>query len=175
MDYTELFYKLGAIQKGHFIRSSGRHTDIYVQCARLFENPSTGAMVAKGLAENFVGEPIDIVMSAAIGGMLIGYEVARALDKPFIYCERQDGAMVIKRGFKIPENANVLLIEDEITTGTSVREMMEILRALGARCVAVACIIDKSNEKLNFGVPKFSLAKVEVQNWRSSDCPICKE
>lgn len=175
MDYTELFYKLGAIQKGHFIRSSGRHTDTYVQCARLFERPSTGTLVAKGIAEKFIGEPIDIVMSAAIGGLLIGYEVARELDKPFVYCERQDGAMVIKRGFNIPEKANVLLIEDEITTGTSIREMMEILRAIGACCIAVACIVDKSDDKLNFGVPKFSLAKVEVQNWRSNDCPLCKE
>ena len=107
MDYTELFYKLGAIQKGHFIRSSGRHTDTYVQCARLFERPSTGTLVAKGIAEKFIGEPIDIVMSAAIGGLLIGYEVARELDKPYILRKagRRNGN---KRGFKIPENANVL-------------------------------------------------------------------
>ncbi|MDO5022939.1 MAG: orotate phosphoribosyltransferase [Eubacteriales bacterium] len=175
MDFTDYFIKNGAIKKGHFIRSSGRHTDTYVQCARLFENASTAEFVAKSVAERIKGIEVDLVMSAAIGGLLPGYEVARQLKKPFIFCERNQGTMTLRRDFEIPEGSRILLIEDEITTGTSIREMTELTKALNANAVAVACLVDKSGGKLGFGIPLLSLASIEVQNWTQKECPVCNK
>jgi orotate phosphoribosyltransferase len=174
-DFTDYFIKKGAIKKGHFVRSSGRHTDTYVQCARLFEDAKTGEFVAKSIADSLRSVEADIVMSAAIGGILLGYEVARQLEKPFVFCERKQGTMTLRRGFSIPEGSRILIIEDEITTGTSVREMMEIIKALNAKPAAAACIVDKSGGKVSFGIPLLSLSIIEVNNWHKKDCPFCKE
>lgn len=174
-DFTDYFIKKVVINKGHFIRSSGRHTDTYVQCARLFENAKTAEFVAKSMAENLKGVETDLVMSAAIGGVLPGYEVARQLEKPFIFCERSQGTMTLRRNFSIPEGARILIVEDEITTGTSVREMMEIVKALNANPVAMACIVDKSGGKLSFGIPLLSLSIIEINNWTRKECPYCNK
>lgn len=169
-----LFVSLGMMKEGHFLRSSGRHTDWYVQCARLFENPAQAQTVCGELARQFQNAPVDIVMSAAIGGILTGYEVAKALRRPHIFCERKDGAMTLRRGFMIQNGQKVLLVEDEVTTGASIREMTEIVRALGGEVTGIACLVDKSGGKLSFDAPFHALVTQQTTTYRETQCPLCR-
>lgn len=174
-DIYKAFVDAGAIKKGHFIRKSGRHTDCFVQCSHLFENCELGEAVCASLAGKLKDIQADIVLGAAIGGVLPAFLVAKELKKPNIFCERKDGALLLSRGFRILEGSSVLIVEDEVTTGSSVREMIEMVYALGARPVAVACFVDKSNQTLDFGIPFISLIKQEVSAFKQEDCPLCKE
>lgn len=169
------FAGLGVVRAGHFLRSSGRHADWYVQCARLFENAETAEAFCRELAERCAGYGADIVMSAAIGGLLAGHEVSRALRLKHIYCERKDGAMTLRRGFSIEKGARVLLVEDEVTTGSSVREMMEIVRALGGETAGIGCIADKSGGRLHFDAPMSALITLDVHSYRENACPLCEQ
>lgn len=174
-DIHDVFVKTGAIKKGHFIRKSGRHTDCFVQCSHLFENCELGERVCRELAERVKDIDSDIVLGAAIGGVLPSFLVAKELKKPNIFCERKDGALLLSRGFRILEGAKVLIVEDEVTTGSSVREMIEMVYALGAKPVAVACFVDKSSQNLDFGIPFISLIRQEVSAFKQEECPLCKE
>lgn len=169
------FTDLGVVRAGHFLRSSGRHADWYVQCARLFEQPDTAEAYCRELAQACAAYGAQVVMSAAIGGLLVGYEVSRALHLKHIYCERKDGAMTLRRGFTMEKGTRILLIEDEVTTGSSVREMMEIVRALGGETVGIGCIADKSGGKLRFDAPMNALITLDVHSWRENACPLCEQ
>lgn len=171
----ELFLSKGAIQQGHFYRLSGRHTDWYVQCARLFEEHGTGEMLGRELAGRLKRYEPDIVLAAAIGGVLPGYEVARALGKRLFYCEKRDGALILRRGFTIKPGMRVLIVEDEISTGQSVREMLEIVRALGGEAAAVGCLVDKSGGKAPLDIPLVSLLTLKAEHFRADACPMCRE
>ena len=153
---------IGALKQGHFLRASGRHSDHYVQPARLFERATQAQEVIAPLAER-------------LGGLLAGYEVSRALGLPFIYSERKDGAMTLRRGFTITPGARVLLIEDEVQTGTSVREMTEIVRALGGTVAGIGCLVDKSGGKARFDAPFESLLSIPVIHYTPKECPMCAE
>lgn len=174
-DIRALFEEIGVVRRGHFLRSSGRHADLYVQCARLFEDTEKAREMCAILADSARGTGPDLVMSAAIGGLLAGNEVARALQKRHIYCERRDGAMTLRRGFSFSPGARVLLVEDEVTTGSSVREMCEIVRALGGTVAGIACVVDKSGGRLAFDAPFFALCTVTVNSYRENACPLCAE
>lgn len=171
----QLMENLGALKKGHYLRASGRHSDYYVQPARLFESPVQAQDIIAPLAERLRGLKADIVLGAALGGMLAGYEVSRALNLPFIYSERKDGAMTLRRGFTITPGSKVLLAEDEVQTGTSIREMTEIVRALGGEVAGIGCVVDKSGGKLRFDVPFETLLSVPVTHYNPKDCPMCAE
>ena len=166
---------IGALKQGHFLRASGRHSDHYVQPARLFERATQAQEVIAPLAECLRGLDADIVLGAALGGLLAGYEVSRALGLPFIYSERKDGAMTLRRGFTITPGARVLLIEDEVQTGTSVREMTEIVRALGGTVAGIGCLVDKSGGKARFDAPFESLLSIPVIHYTPKECPRCAE
>lgn len=170
----ELMAERGAIRRGHFLRSSGRHSDHYVQCAGLFEDAALGAAVGRMLAERMAPFSPQMVFGAALGGILPGYEVGRALGLPFIYCERRDGAMTLRRGFHLPEGTRVILIEDEVQTGTSLREMGEIVRALGGLVVGIGCIVDKSGGRIGFDSPFEALISLPVENYPAKACPMCQ-
>ncbi len=165
----------GAFAQGHYARTSGRHSDTYVQCALLFDQPQVGARVAAALAERCRPLGAQVVLSAAVGGILLGYEVARTLGLPFIYCERRDGAMTLRRGFTLAPGTPVLLIEDEVMTGTSVREMTEIVRALGGQPVGIGCLVDKSGGRLRLDAPFEALLTVPVTHYPAGNCPLCQQ
>lgn len=171
----ELMTSLGALKAGHYLRTSGRHSDTYVQPARLFQSARMAEEVVAPLAKHFEGFGAQLVLGAALGGVLAGYEVSRALDLPYIFSERKDGAMTLRRGFTITPGCKVLLVEDEVQTGTSVREMTEIVRALGGVVVGIGCIVDKSGGKLHFDAPFKALLSVKVTHYAQRDCPLCKE
>ena len=170
----DLFTRTGAVIQGHFYRLSGRHTNWYVQCARLFEDSSTGQLIGRELAERCRHTEPDIVLCAAVGAVLPGYEVARTLGKHLLYCEKRDGALILRRGFEIHSGMKVLLIEDEVSTGQSVREMTEIVRALGGTVIGIGCLVDKSGGRAPTEAPLVALLTLRAEHYRADACPMCQ-
>jgi orotate phosphoribosyltransferase len=173
-DVIKKFRDTGALLEGHFILSSGLHSPIYLQCAIALESPNIASDFGKAIAENFATENIQTVASPAIGGLIIGYEVARHLRARFIWTERQNGKMTLRRGFSVAQGERVLVVEDVITTGGSTREAIETLISSGAMVVAAASIIDRSGGQAEVGVPRFSLATMSVPATSSEECAACK-
>ena len=173
MDILEHFKQTGALLEGHFILSSGLHSPNYLQCALALQYPADAAQFGQAIAEQFTGENIDTVASPAIGGLIIGYVVAQALNVRFIWTERENGAMTVRRGFSVKENERILVVEDVITTGGSTRECIAALEERGAQVVGAASIIDRSNGKAEVGVPRIALVSMEVPSYKPEDCPLC--
>ena len=134
----KIFEESGAALQGHFLLTSGRHSDRYMQCAKLFVYPDKAEKICAALAEKLKGFGIELVAAPAIGGIIMGYEMARQLKVPNVFLERQDGAMTLRRGFTVEPGTKVAVVEDVVTTGGSVREVVEVLKNLGAEVVAVA-------------------------------------
>ncbi|HAH11913.1 MAG TPA: orotate phosphoribosyltransferase, partial [Alphaproteobacteria bacterium] len=150
------FRKSGALLEGHFLLSSGRHSDVFLQKALVFQYPKRTAKLARALAAQVltnVKGRLDAVVSPAVGGIIPGYEVARALDLPAMYVEREEGQFRLRRGFQLDRKMRVLMVEDIVTTGLSSRECIEAIKATGAKVAAAACLIDRSNGKAKVGVP----------------------
>jgi len=176
-EMKELFKKYNALLTGHFLLSSGLHSDTYFQSALILQHPQ----VASALAENLKNEisqkvkDIDLIVSPAMGGIVIGQEMGRAFGKRAIFCERVDGKLVLRRGFNIGKGEKVLVVEDVITTGLSTKEVIEAITPLGANVVAVCSLVDRSAGKVDFGVPRFSLLSLEVKSYKQEECPLCKD
>ena len=169
----EQFRESDALLDGHFILSSGLHSPQYLQCALALQYPPDAARFARAIAEKLAVEEFETVASPAIGGLVIGYETAKALNVRFIWTERQDGEMTLRRGFSVKENEKILVVEDVITTGGSTRECIEALEKQGAKVIAAASIIDRSNGAADVGVPRIALATLEVPSYTPEDCPMC--
>lgn len=177
-----LFTETDALLKGHFVLSSGLHSDQYLQCARALQYPADAARFGHAIAEHFVetgdtrdhvSSEIETVASPAIGGLIIGYAVAAAMNVRFIWTERENGKMTLRRGFDVRPGERILVVEDVITTGGSTRECIEALERRGAKVVAAASIIDRSNGIVDVGVPRISLAKLDVPSYSPDICPMC--
>jgi orotate phosphoribosyltransferase len=163
-----------ALLEGHFILSSGLHSPKYLQCALALQYPFDAAKFGAAIAENYVDEKIETVASPAIGGLIIGYAVAQALNVRFIWTERENGLMTVRRGFSVKENERILVVEDVITTGGSTRECIAALEKHGAETVAAASVIDRSNGAADVGVKRISLVSLEVPSYKPEDCPLCE-
>ena len=170
----EHFRQTNALLEGHFILSSGLHSPKYLQCALALQYPFDAAKFGAAIAEHYTNEKIETVASPAIGGLIIGYEVAKALNVRFVWTERENGVMTLRRGFSVKKNERILVVEDVITTGGSTRECIEALEKHGANIVAAASIIDRSNGAADVGVPRISLVSLEVPSFKPEDCPLCK-
>lgn len=173
-DVIEKFRATGALLEGHFILTSGLHSPCYLQCALVLQYPSEAEAFARAISGKFKDHGIQLVASPAIGGIVIGYEVARQLGARFVWTEREAGQMTLRRGFKVMEGEKTLVVEDVITTGGSTRETVQTLRAAGASVVAAASIIDRSSGHVDVGVPHFSLASLQVPSVEVSECEQCK-
>ena len=171
------FIDVGAILKGHFILSSNLRSDTYLQCALVLSDPKLANELCKGLAEKVFAklteDDFDIVVAPAMGGVVIGYEMARCLGKRSIFCERVDGVFTFRRGFYLPENARVLVVEDVITTGKSSLETFEVVKKFGGQVVAEVCLVDRSGVDLKekLGVEVFSMLKVDVKVFDENNVP----
>jgi orotate phosphoribosyltransferase len=170
----EKFRATGALLEGHFLLSSGLHSGIYLQCALVLQYPEEAAGFGQAIAGRFHGQSIQLVASPAIGGIVIGHEVARALGARFVWTERQNGGMTLRRGFSVSPGERTLVVEDVITTGGSTRETIEVLRRSGAEVVAAASIIDRSGGHADVGVQRISLATLSVPVVEPSECDACK-
>jgi orotate phosphoribosyltransferase len=164
-----------AIRTGHFKLTSGRHSDTYIQCARVLEHPRlTNQLAAEAAARLPENMQIDMVASPAVGGILFGFAIAAALDVPLIFSERVDGKMEFRRAFEVPKGAHVLVAEDVVTTGGSVKEVCELVEKSGGIIVGVVSLIDRG------GIPIFSasfypLLKLETPSWDPKDCALCNK
>jgi orotate phosphoribosyltransferase len=162
-----------AIRTGHFVLTSGRHSDTYVQCARILEDPALTTRLAEAAIERLPeGLGIDLVAAPAVGGLIIGFAVAQALGVKFIFSEREQGSMVFRRAFAVPERARVLVVEDVVTTGGSVGEVIDLVRRAGGEVVGVVSLIDRGGEK-KFDAPFWPLLRLEVESWTADACSLC--
>lgn len=171
-ELLKLFEEIGVLQTGHFHLTSGLHSEQYMQCAALFEDPHTAARVIKVLIEK-LPDGIDTVVAPAIGAINMGYEVARALGCRFIFAERENGLMTLRRGFALKPEERVLIVEDVVTTGGSVKEVVKIVTESGCDLKAVAAIVDRSQGKVDFGAPFIPLLAVNIETYRPDNCPLC--
>jgi orotate phosphoribosyltransferase len=168
-----LLQSAGALQKGHFLLSSGLHSQTYVQCALLLERPVRAKRVGERLAALLAPLEVQSVLSPALGGLIIGHEVASALGVPFRFTERKDGKMELRRGFHLGYGERVVIVEDAITTGKSTLETAAVASAHGAAIVAVGAIVDRTGGKNPFSVPFVSLVALEIPTWEAAKCPLC--
>lgn len=174
-EVLDIFTKNNALLTGHFRLSSGLHSEKYLQCALVLQYPDIARELSQELAKKFAPLKIDVVVGPALGGVTFAYEVARAFGVRGLFTERQDGIMVLRRGFSIEKKEKVLVVEDVVTTGGSTKEVIDVVKSLGGEVVGVGCLIDRSSEKISFGAPFQALAKVSVQTFQEKDCPLCKK
>jgi orotate phosphoribosyltransferase len=172
-EILEIFRETEALLEGHFILTSGLHSDKYFQCAKVFQYPWHAETLCRDIAAFFQGKGIDVVVSPAVGGIVFGQEVGRLLGVRAVFAERVEGRMTLRRGFEINPGERVLLAEDVTTTGGSVKEVLEAVKGMGAEVVAVTAVVDRSGGKAQFGVPYFSLFQMQVTNYEPESCPLC--
>ena len=176
-DLLVLFQEREALLDGHFLLSSGLHSARYLQCARVLMDPELalrlGRALAAALRPHLAGVAPSAIVAPALGGVLVAHEVARAFGCPGLFTERQDGEMTLRRGFRLEAGEPVVVVEDVITTGGSTREVMDAVRARGARVLAVGSLVDRSGGAVDLGVPRASLLRLEVPTYPADDCPLC--
>jgi len=174
-DILEIFEKSGALLKGHFLLTSGRHSNVYFQCAKVLQYPEYAEKICALISEHYKFFEIDTVIAPAIGGIVVGQEVARQLNKRSIFAEREDKSLTLRRGFTIEKGEKVLVCEDVVTTGGSVFEVIDIVKNYSAEVVGVGFIVDRSNGKVNFHHSQFSTMMLDAKSFSSDECPLCKE
>lgn len=171
---SRIFEKTQALLTGHFLLSSGLHSDKYLQCARVLQWPEYAELFARAIAGQYQGAKPDLVLSPAIGGITIGYEVGRAFGCRAIFAEREEGKLKLRRGFAIEPGERVLVVEDVITTGGSTRETMEVAAAQGAVVMGAASLVDRSGGTASLGVKYHSLWTLSVPAYAAAACPLCQ-
>ena len=170
-----LLESVGAVRHGHFVLSSGRHSETYVQCALVLEHPEHAEVLGRALAARFRGIKIDAVISMALGGLILGHEAGRALGVPAMFVEREaDGRMALRRGFHVEQGERILVIEDVWTTGKSTREGIDVVEAAGGRVVALGALIDRSAGSLEWKVPAYARVDRSIPSYPPTDCPQCR-
>ena len=172
-EVLDLFRASEALLEGHFILSSGRHSPVFLQKMRVFQYPDRTETLCRALAQAITDRfgTVDLVVSPAMGGILPGYETARALGCPAVFVEREDGAFKLRRGFRIPTGARVVMVEDIVTTGLSSRECLAAIREHPSQLLGAACLIDRSNGTADVGVPLVSLLRLDVPDYAPDEIP----
>ncbi len=174
----DVLKECNVLLEGHFRLTSGKHSNRYMQCARLFEYPVESKLLCDELANRIQNKglgTIDLVVGPAIGGIIMAYQMSASLGVRNIFAERENGAMTLRRGFEVKKGERILICEDVVTTGGSVKEVIDVLQAAGAQIVAVASIVDRSCGTVDFGVPFEPLVSVAFDVYEPDDCPLCKQ
>jgi orotate phosphoribosyltransferase len=174
-ELLNIFRKTEALLEGHFLLTSGRHSSQYFQCAKVLQYTNYNTQICEKIVAHFNYTEIDTVIAPALGGIIVGQEVARQLNKKFIFAEREQTALTLRRGFLLVENEKVLICEDVVTTGGSVFETIEIVKSFGAKINGVGFIVDRSNGKVSFGYPQFSALRVNAVSFPPVECELCKK
>ncbi len=170
-----LFKETDALLDGHFLLTSGLHSPQYFQCARVLQYPQHAQKLCWEIAYNFMSEKVNLVIGPALGGILVAQEVARLLSCRGIFAEREHGEMTLRRGFGIKSNEKVLAVEDVVTTGGSIKEVIQLVQHSGAKLVGVGFLVDRSHNRIKFEVPKISVIEMDVVTYRPDECPLCKK
>ena len=169
----EILKEINALLEGHFLLSSGKHSNRYCQCAKLLQYPDKAAKVLAPVADQLKNIDFDLVVGPAMGGIIVAYELGRQTGKPAIFTERENGIMTLRRGFEIIPGQKIIIAEDVVTTGKSSLETVEVLEKLGGQVVGIACIVDRGSSKLPF--PLYSAVKLDIESWAVEDCPLCAQ
>ncbi|WP_262394143.1 orotate phosphoribosyltransferase [Youxingia wuxianensis] len=171
----EILKEAGVLLEGHFLLTSGKHSNKYLQCAKIFRFTKYSEELCAALAQQFADDRVDVVIGPAMGAVQMAYEVSRSLECENFFAEREDGKMTLRRGFAVTPGMRCLLVEDVVTTGGSVKEVAQLVKDAGGVVVGIGSIVDRSNGKVDFGVPFRSVYPVDVAAWEEKDCPLCKE
>ena len=170
----ELMKSSGAVLDGHFLLTSGRHSDVYLEKFRLLEKPEVVAELGKRMAAA-LPEEVDVVLGAAIGGILLSHATATELGTLGIFAERVDGNLQLRRGFELRKGDRVLIVEDIVSTGGSVKELIELVEQYEAKVVGVVCLVDRTKDGVDFGCPTEALLRFPAVSWRADKCPLCEQ
>lgn len=173
VDVVEILKKSDALLEGHFLLSSGKHSNRYVQCAKVLRFPQYAEQVLSTVVEQIKDLDIDLVVGPAMGGVIVSYELGRQLNKETVFTERKDGVMELRRGFEVKPGAKIIIAEDVVTTGKSTIETKEALEKLGGEVIGVACIANRTSKDI--GMPIYSAIKLDIQVHDDDECPLCKE
>lgn len=165
----------GVLLEGHFILTSGKHSDKYLQCAKIFRNTRYSEELCAALAEQFKDTRIDVVIGPAMGAVQMAYEVSRQIGCENFFAEREDGKMALRRGFQIQPGMRCLIVEDVVTTGGSVREVIELVEQAQGEVAGIGSIVDRTNGRADFGYPFKSVIAFEVNAYEKDDCPLCRQ
>ena len=171
----EILKEAGVLLEGHFRLTSGRHSNKYLQCAKIFRNTKYREELCSALAESFKNDNIELVIGPALGAVQMAYEVSRSIGCENFFAERENGVMTLRRGFAVKPNQRVLIVEDVVTTGGSVREVIDLVKQQGGNVVGVGSIVDRTGGKIDFGVPFKAVISMNVESWEPDECPLCKE
>src|SRR5471030_2220059 len=174
-ELLDLYRRSGALLEGHFRLTSGLHSPGYLQCALVLQHPQHADALGRAIADRVRDVHATVVLSPALGGVVIGHEVARALGVRAIFAERQEGTLALRRGFTLADTDRVLVVEDVMTTGGSTRETMEVAKAAGGQVVGTASIVDRSGGTISFDVPFTSLLEIALPTYDSGQCPLCAQ
>ncbi|ABO50216.1 orotate phosphoribosyltransferase [Desulforamulus reducens MI-1] len=174
-EIIDIFTKTGAMLSGHFRLTSGKHSNRYFQCAQVLQHPQYTQKLCQELANRFENQGVQTVIGPAMGGILVSYEVARSLGVRSLFTERENGKMSLRRSFSLQPGEKVLVVEDVITTGGSVAEVIEVVKSLGGEVVGVGVLVDRSNGKANLGVRTEALLTVSVETYDPDNCPLCDQ
>jgi orotate phosphoribosyltransferase len=170
----DAFQRYGALLDGHFLLTSGLHSNCYIQCALVLQHPEVATQLGAQLAEFFKDIPIDLVAGPALGGVLVAQEVARALGVRALFAEREQEKMCLRRGFFVAPGERALVVEDVVTTGGSTREVIDVVTESGAQVVGVGALIDRRAGNLDLGVPFHALLSLEIATYHPETCPLCR-
>ncbi|MBC8591194.1 orotate phosphoribosyltransferase [Wansuia hejianensis] len=169
----EILLKTEALLNGHYLLSSGKHSDGYIQCARLLMYPDKAEKAVGLIVDKIKGLEFDIVVGPAMGGIIVSYELGRQTGKPSIFVEREDKKMSLRRGFTIEKGQKVIIAEDVVTTGKSAYEAIKVVEDYGGEVVGIACIVDRSSQELKY--PIYGGIKIDLNTYDKEECPLCRE
>ncbi len=170
-----LFKETGALLDGHFLLTSGLHSPQYFQCAKVLQYPKHAQTLCWEIACQYMSDKIDVVIGPALGGIVVAQEVARLMSTRAIFAEREQGEMTLRRGFEIKPGERTLVVEDVVTTGGSIKEVIQLVQNAGAELIGVAFLVDRSQNRVSFSVPKFSIFEMDVVTYAADECPLCKQ
>jgi orotate phosphoribosyltransferase len=174
-DFRAILDRTGAVRRGHFLLTSGLHTDLFLLCAQVMQYPHELSPIASAMAAPFQAAAVEVVVGPAVGGIILAYEVARQLNVRGVFAEKSGtGRMVLRRGFTVRPGERALVVEDALTTGGSTRSVIDAVREAGAEIVGVVVLIDRSGGTVDFGVPLRSLLTMRIEAWPPSECPLCR-
>ena len=174
-EVLHLLEETQAVLHGHFLLTSGLHSPTYVEKFNVLQHPEYTEKLCREIAARYANDHIELVVGPTTGGILLAHETGKALGTRAIFTERENGKMTLKRGFQIPKGCRVLVVEDIVTTGGSVREVMDVVRAHGGNVVGVGLLVDRSGGKVDFGVRTEALLHLSVPTYKPEECPLCKQ
>jgi len=174
-EILEIFRQAGAFLEGHFLLTSGLHSPFYIEKFKILQFPRYVEILCGEIIRHFSGEKIDVVVGPAVGGIILAYEVARQLGVKMAFTEREEGKMVFRRDFQLKKGDRVLIVEDVVTTGASVEEVIKRVEETGSQIVGIGVLVDRSGKKANFSYPFYPLLEIEAQTYSPEECPLCQQ